>query len=160
MDPPASTSTLARDPGFSLIELLVVVLILGVLAAIAIPSYLRHRERARETGQKADARSLAVQMETYYVDERRYPTPGELSWLAGAQAVQFTTSGETVRLSEGNRARVLGSGTEQRFCIEVRNAMTRATAVYTSGGGGLQVVEAGASCPADYDSLVLAYPPS
>ena len=149
-----------RDAGFSLIELLVVVIIIGVLAAIAIPSFLSQRDRAKVAGQKADARSLAAQMETYYVDERRYPTAGDLSWSPGPHAVQFTSSGEMVRLSGNNHARILRGDGDQKFCIEVRNLSTSTTAVYTSGGGGLQAVGAGATFPATYDETVLAYPPS
>lgn len=147
-----------RDAGFSLIEMLVVVIIIGVLAAIAIPSYLSQRDRAKGAGQKADARSLATQMETYYVDERRYPSAGELIWAPGPHAVQFDTSGEIVRLSAGNQAQVRGTEDEQKFCVEVRNLATSTTAVYESGGGGLQTVGPGATCPAEYDATVLAYP--
>lgn len=148
----------SRDRGFSLVELLVVVLIIGTLAAIAIPVYLSQRSRAMHAGEKADARSLATQMETYYVDAHRYPEAGELTWSAGERAVQFGAGGDIVRLSGNNQARVLRTDSEQKFCIEVRNIATSTTAVYESGGGGLQRTGVGAACPAAYDATVLAFP--
>ena len=152
------TRTRGGDRGYSLIELLVVAAILGILAATAIPSYLGQRNKATEAGEKADARSLAAQMETYYAGEHRYPAAGELTWSAGPRTVAFGTTGEFVRLSGNNQARVLRSEDAATFCIEVRNAATSTTAVYESGDGGLQAMGPAAVCPAGYDATVLAYP--
>ena len=160
MRSPKTARTRISDRGFSLVELLVVVVIIGILAAIAIPSYLSQRNRAKEAGEKADARSLAAQMETYYVDAHRYPAAGELTWAGGPRTVVFGTTGEIVRLSGDNEARVLRSEDEATFCVEVRNLATSTTAVYESGGGGLQATVPGAACPAAYDQTVLAYPAS
>jgi type IV pilus assembly protein PilA len=53
------------EQGFSLIELLVVILIIGVLAAIAIPSFLNQRGKANDTQAKVIARTAQTAMETY-----------------------------------------------------------------------------------------------
>lgn len=155
---PTAPETRSTDRGFSLIELLVVIIIIGILAAIAIPAFLSQRTRAAEAGEKADARALAIQLETYYVDAQRYPAGGELTWSAAARSVQFGTSGEIVRLSTNNVAQVMRSSGGQSFCVEIRNTFTDSTAVYESGGGGLRAVGAGAACRPEYDETVLAYP--
>jgi len=63
----------ADDGGFSLIELLVVILIIGILAAIAIPSLLDQRSKAVDASAKELARTGGQAAETYSTDhEGRY----------------------------------------------------------------------------------------
>lgn len=57
-----------EESGFTLVELLVVMLILGILAAIAIPAFFSQRDKAKDADAKAVARSAQTAMETYSTD--------------------------------------------------------------------------------------------
>ena len=59
--------------GFTLIELLIVVAIIAILAAIAVPNFLEAQTRSKVSRVKSDQRSLATAIETYYVDNNTYP---------------------------------------------------------------------------------------
>ncbi|MCK4881473.1 MAG: prepilin-type N-terminal cleavage/methylation domain-containing protein [Candidatus Omnitrophica bacterium] len=61
--------------GFTLIELLIVVAIIAILAAIAVPNFLEAQTRAKVSRVKSDLRTLATGLESYMVDQNRYP-PG------------------------------------------------------------------------------------
>lgn len=61
-----------KKQGFTLIELLIVVAIIAILAAIAIPNFLQAQVRAKVARAQADLRTVATAMETYYVDNNRY----------------------------------------------------------------------------------------
>ncbi len=59
--------------GFTLIELLIVVAIIAILAAIAVPNFLEAQTRSRVARTQNDLRAIATAMESYYVDNGTYP---------------------------------------------------------------------------------------
>ncbi len=65
-----------RTKGFTLIELLIVVAIIAILAAIAIPNFLQAQVRAKVSRAQADMRTIATALESYYVDHNSYPPCG------------------------------------------------------------------------------------
>lgn len=62
-----------QSRGFTLIELLIVVAIIAILAAIAIPNFLEAQIRSKVARVKADIRTVATGLEAYHVDHNRYP---------------------------------------------------------------------------------------
>ncbi|MBA3679451.1 type II secretion system protein GspG [Candidatus Saccharibacteria bacterium] len=64
--------------GFTLLELLIVIVIIGVLAIIIIPNLISGPARARDSQRKADLRSIKTALESYYNDQNSYPTTLEV----------------------------------------------------------------------------------
>ncbi len=62
-----------KEMGFTLIELLIVVAIIAILAAIAIPNFLDAQVRSKVSRCKADMRTIATGLEAYMVNENAYP---------------------------------------------------------------------------------------
>ncbi len=65
---------------FTLIELLIVVAIIGILAAIAVPNFLNAQVRAKVSKAVSNMRSIGTAMETYYLDKNTYPRWAWDSW--------------------------------------------------------------------------------
>ena len=71
--------------GFTLIELMIVIAIIGILAAIAIPQFTAYRTRSYNSSANADLRNLATAQEAYYADHQSYcNSVGRLSVTYGA----------------------------------------------------------------------------
>src|SRR6478609_7196867 len=58
--------------GFTLIELLIVVAIISILAAVAVPNFLEAQTRSKISRAKADMRTLSIALEAYRIDQNSY----------------------------------------------------------------------------------------
>ena len=69
-----ATPARARRRGFTLIELMVVLVIIGVLAALIVPNVLDRADDARVTAARTDVNNLMQALKLYKLDNLRYPT--------------------------------------------------------------------------------------
>ena len=74
-----SESNFKKNSGFSLIEIMVVVAIIGILAAIAMPRYADYVRRGKAAEATAELGDLKIRMEQYYQDNRTYLDAGGLT---------------------------------------------------------------------------------
>ena len=103
---------MGSESGFTLVELLVVMLILGILAAIAIPSFFNQRDKARDADAKASAKTAQTAIETYAtenngtytdadtadlvrIEETLGPLGTDLAVVAGEDTYTVTVTSET-----------------------------------------------------------------
>ena len=91
-----------NEKGFTLIELMIVVAIIGILAAIAIPQFSAYRQRAYIASMKADCNAIRTAEEAYFVDKDTY--------LETTDPATHLASFGFKSLSAGNKAAVVASG--------------------------------------------------
>jgi type IV pilus assembly protein PilA len=111
-----------NEGGFTLIELLVVIIIIGILLAIAIPSYMKFRDRANRSAAQANVRSAIPAVEQYFADNNTY---------AGMTLQYLQTT-----YDEGVKNIVIQAATSTTYCIHsVVGAET-----YKKSGPGADIV--------------------
>ena len=67
--------------GFTLIEILIVVVILGILGAVVVPNILSRPDTARVQAAQTDLRALSQTLEIYRLDNFQYPSSEQLSLI-------------------------------------------------------------------------------
>ena len=91
------TKRLARQAGFTLLELMVVIVILGVLASMVVPNLMGNKEKADAQKATSDIVALEGSLDMYKLDNHRYPTTEQ-----GLQAL--VTKPEIAPIPNGYRA--------------------------------------------------------
>jgi type IV pilus assembly protein PilA len=116
-----------NEGGFTLIELLVVIIIIGILLAIAIPSYMKFRDRANKSAAQANVRSSIPAVEAYFADNNTY---------SGATLAYLQTT-----YDQGVKNIVIQSASSTTYCVE----STVGAETFKKAGPGADIVTG--TCP-------------
>ena len=149
----ALNKSLQKQAGFTLIELLIVIAIIAILAAIAIPMFMKYKQGAYLDSARSDVKNAVTAMEAYQATTGSYPTlpitagPGPVSWsFSGNAAVANGTAGGDLNVSTGNTISIAADTTCQNGY-----KVSGYSANITSGSVGSQ------SDPVSYDSCTGQY---
>lgn len=130
------------ERGFTLLEILVVMLVIGILAAIALPMFLGQQEKGQDAEAKSNARNLVSQVESCYAPKEDYTQCATEASLGGNLGIPYGTNpGEasvvdttqtTFTIKAVSKAKT--GGTNNTYTI-VRDAAGLTTHSCTAGSG-------------------------
>lgn len=137
---PASCHRVFRVPakravrGFTLIELMIVVAIISILVAIAIPNYNDYVTRSKITEAVGTLSDLRVRMEQYFQDNRFYNADGSAGDATCGSVTQAATANFTFACATANSGQTYlwsatGTGSMTGFTYTVNQTNTRTTTI-------------------------------
>ncbi len=85
-----------QQKGFTLIELMIVVAIIGILAAIAIPNFLRYQAKSRQSEAKTNLGAIFVAETAYLSENSRYGSFSEVGYALAGNTNRYTYRGPIV----------------------------------------------------------------
>lgn len=111
-----------RSEGFTIVELLIVIVVIGILAALVITTYSGIQAKARNSERQTDVNSLQTQLEAYFAQNGHYPSLTDLnssSWL--------TTNMKSLDLGalkdpQGSGSTLVASPVAKSYAYDVSNS--------------------------------------
>jgi len=124
-----------HSAGFTFIEFSVVLAILGILAAIAVPQYSSYRERAYNQSAISDLKNIAAAQESYFADHQSYKAIEQCAKVDGAVKCEIKDLPGVTNLSKGVSLTMQVS--PGGFVATARHYKAAKTCTWDSTKGGL-----------------------
>lgn len=141
-----------KQSGFTIVELLIVIIVIGILAGLVLVTFTGVQQKARNTERQTDIKAVASHLETYNAANGLYPTFANLNDLTWVQANLKGLDKEALRDPKGSLYTFAATSTSQQYgyaptkddgsaCDNTTgNECSKFTLTYTEEGGSQKTV--------------------
>ena len=117
-----------KAKGFTLIELMIVVVIIGILAALAIPNFLRYQAKSKQSEAKTNLGAIYVSETAYYGENDIYGGLDNLEWAPeGKTRYTYTATPGTTTFTAGAQGDIDNDATLDYWQIDNQKILTNLT---------------------------------
>lgn len=124
-----------NNKGFTIVELLIVIVVIGILAALVVTTFTGIQQRARNTERQTDIKAIHGQVEAYYAQNGRYPTLDNMNDATFRSTNMKGLDEEALKDPKGTAATLAGTAAANVYSYAV-----------TATGGGVCDNGATADC--------------
>lgn len=137
----------SNNKGFTIVELLIVIVVIGILAALVVTTFTGIQQRARNTERQTDIKAIHGQVEAYYAQNGRYPTLDNLNDAAFRSANMKGLDAEALKDPKGSSSTLVTTAAGNVYSYDVQrsgggtcdnstNDCAQYTLTATNEGGG------------------------
>lgn len=111
-----------KQSGFTIVELLIVIVVIGILAAIVITTFTGVQKKGRDADRKSDINSMYGQVEVYFAEQGKYPTLANMNDSAFRSASMKGLSDDALTDPKGSGATLVGTPAANSYAYAVTPA--------------------------------------
>ncbi len=131
-----------KESGFTIVELLIVIVVIGILAALVVTTFSGIQRKARNTERETDVKAIHGQLEAYFSQNNTYPTLANLNDSGWRSTNMKSLDGEALKDPKGTTQELAGtvSNTQYGYNVTCDTATPPVCSAYTltanlEGGG-------------------------
>jgi general secretion pathway protein G len=111
----------SKERGFTIVELLIVIVVIGILAALVITTFTGIQQKARNTERETDIKALHSQIEAYYAQNTKYPTLANMNDSTWRGSNMKGLDAEALKDPKGSAQTLVGSPAAGSYAYAVTN---------------------------------------
>lgn len=116
------TSNKLKQQGFTIVELLIVIVVIGILAALVITTFTGIQQKARDTERQTDIKAIHGQVEAYYASKGYYPSFADLNAPAWRTANMKGLDSEALKDPKGSGSTLVTAAAANSYSYAVTNS--------------------------------------
>jgi len=143
-------SLLKKQQGFTIVELLIVIVVIGILATLVIVTFTGIQRKARNTARQTDINAIASHLEAFYAEEGYYPLPANINTDSWRSTNMKGLADDALIDPKGSAATLAGTSDADSYgyavltdadgsCAADETTCTKFTVTATLEGGGTYV---------------------